>query len=284
MTIFELLKDPTIKNKKIAEKLIEYYLNIPRQEIFTKYDEVIPQEILDKIRNGHDEFFYNKKPLEYILEYVEFFWIKFKVNKNTLIPRPETEYMVKAVNDYIQADNHEYHLIDVWTWCWVLGLSTIIFNHNQISKAILCDLSPDALEVAKENYTKLVLNNSEIKTDIKFAKSNLVADIGSVDNKNILIVANLPYIPDQTFENNVEDNVKKREPKMAFVWWDDGLDLYRIMFNQIFDTLSNKNLAMFLEMMTWQVEILEREFWDKINFEMVETFHFNIRIVKATLK
>jgi len=38
-----------------------------------------------------------------------------------------------------------------------------------------------------------------------------------LDNKNIVLVANLPYIPEETFEANVSDNVKKREPKPAFV-------------------------------------------------------------------
>jgi hypothetical protein len=41
---------------------------------------------------------------------------------------------------------------------------------------------------------------------------------------------------------------------------------------------------MFLEMMTWQVDILRQEFWDKITFDEVKTFHFNIRIVKSKIK
>jgi methylase of polypeptide subunit release factors len=52
-------------------------------------------------------------------------------------------------------------------------------------------------------------------------------------------VANLPYIPEDTFEANVADNVKKFEPKPAFVGGDDGLDYYRIMFNQTFSLLEN---------------------------------------------
>jgi methylase of polypeptide subunit release factors len=81
--------------------------------------------------------------------------------------------------------------------------------------------------------------------------------------------------------------VQKREPRMAFVWWDDGLDLYRKMFNQLFAFKSAWKIwsvMMFLEMMTWQVEILQKEFWDKLVFEEVKTFHFNIRIVKASFK
>jgi methylase of polypeptide subunit release factors len=98
----------------------------------------------------------------------------------------------------------------------------------------------------------------------------------------------LPYIPDEMFDANVDETVKKWEPRMAFVWGNDGLDLYRIMFTQTF-VLQDwdhkaKSLVMFLEMMTRQIEILQTEFGEKMIFEEVKTFHFNIRIVKAFLK
>lgn len=57
----------------------------------------------------------------------------------------------------------------------------------------------------------------------------------------IVLVANLPYIPDQTFDENVEDNVKKREPRMAFVGGNDGLDRYREMFDQIIQARQKGN-------------------------------------------
>jgi release factor glutamine methyltransferase len=102
-------------------------------------------------------------------------------------------------------------------------------------------------------------------------------------DKNTVLVANLPYIPEDTFEKNVADNVKKREPKPAFVGGDDGLDYYRIMLDQIIE-LKPKDMMMFLEMMTWQVDVLHQEFDQYFVFEEVKTFHFNIRIVKACLK
>ena len=71
----------------------------------------------------------------------------------------------------------------------------------------------------------------------------------------------MPYIPDKTFEENAPSNVQKREPKIAFVGGDDGLDLYRKMFSQLQGIKQEvKSLVMFLEMMTWQVEILRKEF------------------------
>jgi methylase of polypeptide subunit release factors len=101
------------------------------------------------------------------------------------------------------------------------------------------------------------------------------------------LVANLPYIPDETFDTNALENVQKREPRLAFVGGDDGLHLYREMFTQIkSDALSSSagSLVMFLEMMTRQIEILKAEFGDRLAFEEVQTFHFNIRIVKAYIK
>jgi hypothetical protein len=60
------------------------------------------------------------------------------------------------------------------------------------------------------------------------------------------------------------------------------------MFDQILGLQTTdyraNDLVMFLEMMTWQIEILEKEFGDRMVFEEVRTFHFNIRIVKASLR
>lgn len=58
------------------------------------------------------------------------------------------------------------------------------------------------------------------------------------------------------------------------------------MFAQLFALRDNGSISavtMFLEMMTWQIDILQTEFSDRISFEEVKTFHFNIRIVKACI-
>ena len=63
------------------------------------------------------------------------------------------------------------------------------------------------------------------------------------------------------------------------------MDFYREMFQQLF-SLSEKpaSITMFLEMMTWQIDVLRQEFGDKIDFEELKTFHFNIRILKGTFR
>ena len=101
-----------------------------------------------------------------------------------------------------------------------------------------------------------------------------------------MILANLPYIPDETFDTNPDQSIKF-EPRVAFVGGDDGLDLYRIMFQQIKELdkriTIKQALTMFLEMMTWQVDILRHEF-EWLLFEEIKTFHFQIRIVKVVYK
>jgi hypothetical protein len=83
-------------------------------------------------------------------------------------------------------------------------------------------------------------------------------------------------------ENN-PDSVKKREPRMAFVWGEDWLIYYYKMFDQIIN-FNLKNITMFLEMMTRQVDILRSRYSEIFIFEEVKTFHFNIRIVKVRFK
>ena len=198
--------------------------------------------------------------------------------------------MITAVMEYTQENldskNETWILMDIWTGCWVLWISALLQNPNSYDQIFFSDLSIWALFVAEKNYETLI----EKEYSHEFLQSDLVSFIAdkTLDtNKTITLVANLPYIPDETFDQDSPDNVQKREPRIAFVWWNDWLDLYRKMFNQLFQLKLEWKIwkvMMFLEMMTRQVEILQKEFLDKLNFDEVKTFHFNIRIVQASFK
>ena len=198
--------------------------------------------------------------------------------------------MITAVTEYtkgnLDSKNQKWILLDIWTWCGVLWISVLLQNPDSYDQIFFSDISAWALFVAQKNYENLI----EMNYNKEFLESDLVAFISDKSlntSKPITLVANLPYIPDETFDQNSPDNVQKREPRMAFVWWNDGLDYYRQMFKQLFQFKQEWKIwqvMMFLEMMTWQVEILQKEFWDKLSFDEVKTFHFNIRIVKASFK
>lgn len=290
MILQDLLQNHEYKQKFVLEKFIQEVLHISREEMRTQAEKEISGPEADQILRYYRSYVEDKKPMEYILWHVDFFWVPFIVNENTLIPRPETEYMITAVTVYtkenLDTKNQKWILMDIWTWCGVLWISVLLQNSNSYEQIYFSDLSTWALFVAQENYENLI----EKKYNSEFLQSDLVSFISDkiLDiNKPITLVANLPYIPDKTFDENSPDNVQKREPRMAFVWWDDWLDLYRKMFKQLFQFKSEWKIwfiMMFLEMMTWQVVILQKEFWDKLIFEEVKTFHFNIRIVKASFK
>ena len=287
MQLQMLIQDPAFKKKFVLEKLLCHYLNTTRTDLRTNAQQELSPEIEQRIRADYRAYEEEEKPLEYLLGFVEFFGVKFIVNENTLVPRPETEYMITAITEAMQ-ENHanDNILLDIWTGSWVLGCSVLLQNSDKFREVFFADISVEALLVAKKNYDALI---DASKYDMRMLQSDLCAFLESyqeiIKNKNLILTANLPYIPDKTFEENAPSNVQKREPKIAFVGGDDGLDLYRKMFSQLQGIKQEvKSLTMFLEMMTWQVELLRKEFWDQMEFEEVKTFHFNIRIVKAHFK
>ena len=290
MKIQELLQNPEYKQKRSLENLVCHFKNISREELWTSLDDELDENTLNQIAQAYDDLVIQKKPMEYVLWYVEFASNRFKIDHRALIPRPETEYMIQAVNEYVQSINSDLPLVlfDIWTGCWVLGLSTLLHNPNRFQRAYLCDYIDYTLSLATENFEHY--KDKLWDTKVQLIQANLawfVADClkswdFSVNDYEFVLVANLPYIPEQTFNENVWENVKNWEPKPAFVWWDDWLKYYREMFAQLFDF--GIKPMMFLEMMTWQVDILRQEFGDKIEFEEVKTFHFNIRIVKWMIK
>ncbi len=293
MTIEQLLQNPKYTKKRVLENLICLVLDIKREQLWLQLDQVLTEVQEQKILEYYRQYVDEKKPLDYILWYVEFLDNRFFLDERSLIPRPETEYMIQAVNEEIHTriseDSWVFRniLIDVGTGSWVLGLSVLLHNPNFFQQASLLDYSHDALDLAQKN---LEYHKKNFSTTVNLQHSDLltwVIDEEKIKNTdNVVLLANLPYIPDEMFEQNVGDGVKNWEPKMAFVWGDDGLAFYRTMFQQVFDERKKKNfiITMFLEMMTWQVDILKKEFWEKLSFEEVKTFHFNIRIVKCVLK
>lgn len=290
MKIESLINNPEYTQKFALEKFICYFLGLTRENMRTQSDQELSSDQENQIITAYNAYVIDKKPIEYVLWFVEFFGTKFHVNGDTLIPRPETEYMITAVTEFCQENKKsDSILLDVWTGCGVLGCSVLLQNPDAFKTVFLSDYSQEALIVAKHNYDKLI---DASKYDTYFIRSDLVAYLENypdlLQNKDIVLVANLPYIPEKTHDDNNPESVKKREPRMAFVWWDDGLIYYRRMFDQISqykkDWIITGEVTMFLEMMTRQVELLVEEFGEKIQFEEVKTFHFNIRILKAIMR
>lgn len=280
MTIFDLISDKNYQHKNVLYKIIWHICDIKKDDMIKHYDQTLPQNQIDQIILMYDRYAKEKEPLEYILGYVDFLWYRFTLDNRSLIPRAETEYMIQAVTEYLHNYHTKHTVRDIWCGCGVLWLSVALHNTNLVSSLTLTDSEQECLDLTyinigiyKDDLTDIHIET--LQSDlVDFAKDLTLQD-------KVILVSNLPYIPDDTFELNADESAKKREPRTAFLWWKDGLDLYRRMFDQLFE--HRIDTTMFLEMMTWQVDILEKEYGDKIQFEIVKTFHFNIVIVKGEL-
>lgn len=171
-----------------------------------------------------------REPVAYILGYKEFYGLKFQVNKYTLIPRPETEMIVKESLNCLDPLSEPALLIDVGTGSGCIPIA-IAKNIKKSVKIFATDISAQALKIAKKN-AKI----NKVNKKIKFLNGDLLEPLveiikNSVD-KNIIITANLPYVPSSLYKS-VKPDVKNYEPKLALDGGKDGLKYYRALFKQI---------------------------------------------------
>jgi len=221
MEILELLNigSKQLKNKKIishrldSEILLSKVLNKTREELLISLNqEVLPQKI-----NHYRRFIYrrsSKEPVAYILKEKEFWSKSFFVNNNTLIPRPETELMVEKIIKIFEAK--DIFILDIGTGTGCILLS--ILNELKKSKGIGIDISQKAIKIAKQNAKK-----HKFTQKAKFYRKSL-ADI--YHKKFDLIVSNPPYIMRKDLKN-LDDDIKKFEPKLALDGGNDGLDVIK---------------------------------------------------------
>lgn len=294
MTYFDLIGNTQYPKKALLFKLIEFYTGKTKDQIHLEYNDPMDSEVEHKVIDGYRRYVDGGEPLEYITDDVAFLGNHFHIDSRALIPRPETEYMIQSVVDRSQVNKDSNILIDVGTWCGVLWLSSMLLAPQAWAHAYLTDYQPQIIELTRSNLDRhredIIARGSTSTIELITASMMDWVNESHVrlrnSHNNIIIVANLPYIPETTFDENVDESAKKWEPRAAFVWGDDWLDWYRVMFGQLFDLQSwwlTTPVTMFLEMMTWQMEILEREFGDRIQFSVTKTFHFNIIIVQGII-
>ncbi len=158
----------------------------------------------------------NEYPIQYIIGEVEFMDLTFEVNENVLIPRPETEELIKWVLT-TEEDSEELSILDIGTGS---GCIPIILAHSLAKSSITSfDISEKAIEVAKKNAIKN-------KVDIKLVVQNILS-IDTLDASYDIIISNPPYVRESE-KAQMKNNVLKYEPNIAlFVSDDDPLLFYR---------------------------------------------------------
>lgn len=172
-------------------------------------------------------------PVQYIVGNTNFYGYDFKVNRNTLIPRFETELLVEKTYNYIKKyfNKDNIRILDIGTGsgCIAITLNKLL-NSCDITGI---DISSEALDVAKENN---ISNN----TNVKFIKSDIFSN---VSDKYDVIISNPPYISYDDTE--VMDIVKNNEPHLALYAKDNGLYFYDKIIKDSSKYLNDKFIMAF---------------------------------------
>jgi release factor glutamine methyltransferase len=192
---------------------------------------------------------YTHEPVAYLIGYKEFYGREFKVTPKTLIPRPETEVLIEEVLKHLRIFSSPTAVFDIGTGSGaiILTLAEELWEEKDFS-FIGTDISPEALAVAQEN--KIKLHN----TSLVFQENDLLKNISLPQEKNICIIANLPYVPIKMYEET-EPDVRNFEPSIALVSGDDGLDHYRRLITEIHEH-KLANFSLFLEIDPSQTKAL----------------------------
>lgn len=251
-TVKELIKnaesrlDDANKDVNVAKVLFYHLAKKEPHELYLMYEQEVDEELKEQFLAGMEEY-YDGRPIQYIKGVETFFGRDFKVNKNVLIPRYETEELVEnilyRIDDYYKG-YETITLCDVGTGSGAIATSLALEEPRL--KVYATDISESAINVAKENAENL---NAEVEFMVgdmlePLLKSNLKVDI---------FVSNPPYIPQ---EQEIEAMVKDNEPHVALFGGDDGLYFYREIFQGVKGLLNDRALLAF-EMGFDQRELME---------------------------
>jgi release factor glutamine methyltransferase len=218
-----------------AELLISRALGFERIDLYLKFDQPLSEPEIEKCR----EFVRRRvsgEPLAYIFGSKDFFEDRFVVNKDVLIPRPETELIVEAVLDWTKENSTaDLHLLDLGTGTGCIGLS--LLKKLPSAKGILIDQSPKAIEVAKINC-----QNMNVQARCEFISSDVMTtDLGSLQFD--IIVANPPYIG--AGDLRLSDSVRKFEPHLALFSEDEGFACIKNWSSHVAKNLKSVSVMMF---------------------------------------
>ena len=213
-----------------------------------------------------------QEPIQYILGTTEFYGLTFKVNKHTLIPRPETEELVDWVLSNLHDQDSVLDILDIGTGSGCIAIS--LAKNIPTAKVSGLDISEKALEVAQENAVKNQVLVSFCKKDI--------LETTALKNKYDVMVSNPPYVR-QLEKKAMNANVLDYEPGVAlFVPNEDPLLFYRKIAQLAMVSLQTRGWLYFEinEYLSKEMDVLLKEI-GFANIEIKKDFREVPRMIKC---
>lgn len=213
--------------------LLELF-NYSKKDFLVYPDKIFDTKSIEKFNKIIKKRIQTNAPIQYLINKAYFMGHDFYVDNNVLIPRPETELLVKEslnIANNISAAN----ILDIGTGSGCIACM-IAINSNQTG-ITASDISDKALKVAKTNASNL-----NVKNKIKFIQSNIYSNI---KNKFDLIISNPPYIPPIAKEN-MQKEVLEHEPHLALFTEDqDGTYFYKQIIKNSLNFLNHNGYIAF---------------------------------------
>jgi release factor glutamine methyltransferase len=238
--ITEYLTEKNIDSPRLsAEMLLSHVLQMQRIELYTNFDKAVDAQNLARLRElvkraAQDE------PVAYLIGRTEFYSLGIIVNRNCLIPRPETELLTERAIEFLRLRKGRQLVLDLCTGSGCIAVA--IAKNFPEADLIATDISDEALKAAAEN-----VENHNLSDRVKLLCGDLFdpivqhLDKGKFD----LIVCNPPYVSNAEF-NSLEKNVRDYEPKGALLAGDDGLVIYKRLCQSV-DEFLKPDGALMLE-------------------------------------
>ena len=205
-----------------AELLLAHVLKVPRIKLYMDYERILDENDLAQYRSLVQRAA-EHEPIAYLTGIAHFFNLEFEVNRDVLIPRPDTETLVENVLQLVrnQSGLEAPRILDLCTGsgCIAIALASRL-KHATI---IAGDISPKAVGMARRNAEKLgVADRVSVEQGHLYEALAGKVDVQPFD----LIVANPPYIPTSQIET-LPRNVREYEPVNALDGGLDGLVVHR---------------------------------------------------------
>ncbi|MGM7682041.1 peptide chain release factor N(5)-glutamine methyltransferase [Cytobacillus sp. Hm23] len=225
------------RDDNVGELLLLHHLQMSRTQLFSNMRMDIDNEIDRKFTEDiHTHC--SGVPVQHIIGYEYFYGRTFRVNKEVLIPRPETEELVQGVLqriDKLFPSANRVNVVDVGTGSGIIAIT--LASERKSLQVTATDIAIESLEIAKWNAEHL-------ETEVTFIQGDLLTPFMNSDTTFDVIVSNPPYIPSKEIDK-LSPIVKDYDPMRALAGGEDGLDFYRRFMTQLPYVLSEKAIIAF---------------------------------------
>lgn len=221
----------------IGEILLLDILSINRTELFMELQAQLLEEDEERYRLSLLKVV-EGVPVQHITGYEMFYGRKYIVNKDVLIPRPETEELVYGLLERIDrffGKERKVNVVDVGTGSGSIPLTLKL--ENPVLNVTTVDISNAAIQVAKQNASRL-------GAEVVFLEGDLLQPIIHNNIRIDVLVSNPPYIPKADI-TSLAQNVKGHEPLLALVGGETGLELYEQITQQMKRVLCDRAIVAF---------------------------------------